>query len=443
MEIRSIRGMNDILPEDSILWKHVRDTMHRVLARYGFREILIPVLEETRLFQRGIGETTDIVEKEMYTFEDRSGQSLTLRPEATASIVRAYVQHHLYTSGKVEKFYFWGPMFRYERPQKGRYRQFYQIDVEAFGSNDPSLDTDVIASLYDFLAALRVPGVTIEINSLGCPKCRPGYHQALKAYFSDKQVKLCPDCKSRLVRNPLRILDCKVETCHALAMNAPNIHEFLCDTCKTHFRGVRGYLEDLRIPTRLNPMMVRGLDYYVQTTFEAVSENLGAQNAVAGGGRYDGLVRQLGGPDIPGIGYAMGMERLVMILKEAGEEPMEWPCDLFIATLGKDARRFGITLAAKIRKTGKVCEFSYEPKSLKALMKLANRLNARFTAIIGEDEMREQKIVLRNMETREQVTLPMDDSLPEMIVVSLDNADDSRSTQRPPFPSSFPEKSSR
>ncbi|MBW1658999.1 MAG: histidine--tRNA ligase [Deltaproteobacteria bacterium] len=420
MEIRSIRGMNDILPEDSILWKQVRDTMHYVLGSYGFREILIPVLEETRLFQRGIGETTDIVEKEMYTFEDKSGQSLTLRPEATASIVRAYVQHHLYASGKVEKLYFWGPMFRYERPQKGRYRQFYQIDVEAFGSNDPTLDTDIIASLYDFLTTLNVPGVTIEINSLGCPNCRPAYHKALKAYFSDKIDKLCPDCKSRLVRNPLRILDCKVETCHELALKAPNIHEFLCDTCKNHFQGVQSYLEDLHIPTRLNPMMVRGLDYYVQTTFEAVSENLGAQNAVAGGGRYDGLVKQLGGPDIPGIGYAMGMERLIMILQDIRKEPLSWPCDLFIATLGDKARRYGITLASKIRKEGKVCEFSYEPKSLKALMKLANRLNARFTAIIGEDELQRKEIVLRNMATREQTTLPVDDTLTEKITGLLD-----------------------
>jgi len=420
MEIRSIRGMNDILPEDSILWKQVRDTMHYVLGSYGFREILIPVLEETRLFQRGIGETTDIVEKEMYTFEDKSGQSLTLRPEATASIVRAYVQHHLYASGKVEKLYFWGPMFRYERPQKGRYRQFYQIDVEAFGSNDPTLDTDIIASLYDFLTTLNVPGVTIEINSLGCPNCRPAYHKALKTYFSDKIDKLCPDCKSRLVRNPLRILDCKVETCHELALKAPNIHEFLCDTCKNHFQGVQSYLEDLHIPTRLNPMMVRGLDYYVQTTFEAVSGNLGAQNAVAGGGRYDGLVKQLGGPDIPGIGYAMGMERLIMILQDIRKEPLSWPCDLFIATLGDKARRYGITLASKIRKEGKVCEFSYEPKSLKALMKLANRLNARFTAIIGEDELQRKEIVLRNMATREQTTLPVDDTLTEKITGLLD-----------------------
>jgi len=420
MEIRSIRGMNDILPEDSILWKQVRDTMHYVLGSYGFREILIPVLEETRLFQRGIGETTDIVEKEMYTFEDKSGQSLTLRPEATASIVRAYVQHHLYASGKVEKLYFWGPMFRYERPQKGRYRQFYQIDVAAFGSNDPTLDTDIIASLYDFLTTLNVPGVTIEINSLGCPNCRPAYHKALKTYFSDKIDKLCPDCKSRLVRNPLRILDCKVETCHELALKAPNIHEFLCDTCKNHFQGVQSYLEDLHIPTRLNPMMVRGLDYYVQTTFEAVSENLGAQNAVAGGGRYDGLVKQLGGPDIPGIGYAMGMERLIMILQDIRKEPLSWPCDLFIATLGDKARRYGITLASKIRKEGKVCEFSYEPKSLKALMKLANRLNARFTAIIGEDELQRKEIVLRNMATREQTTLPVDDTLTEKITGLLD-----------------------
>jgi len=245
MGIRSIRGMNDVLPDESIKWKRVRQVMDKVLGSYGFREILIPVLEETRLFQRGIGETTDIVEKEMYTFEDRSGQSLTLRPEATASIVRAFIQHHLFKTGKVEKYYFWGPMFRYERPQKGRYRQFFQIDVEAFGSDDPTLDTDIIASLYDFLAALQVPGVTIELNSLGCPVCRPAYHQALTAYFADKQSELCPDCRSRLVRNPLRILDCKKETCHALVLDAPSIHAFLCETCRDHFHRVQAYLKDL------------------------------------------------------------------------------------------------------------------------------------------------------------------------------------------------------
>ncbi len=415
MGIRSIRGMSDILPDESIKWKHVRQVMDRVLGSYGFREILIPVLEETRLFQRGIGETTDIVEKEMYTFEDRSGQSLTLRPEATASIVRAYIQHHLFTTGKVEKYYFWGPMFRYERPQRGRYRQFFQIDVEAFGSDDPTLDTDIIASLYNFLTALQVPGVTIELNSLGCPHCRPAYHQALIAYFTDKQSDLCPDCRSRLVRNPLRILDCKKETCHTLALNAPSIHAFLCKACREHFERVQTYLKDLEIPFRLNPLMVRGLDYYVRTTFEAVSENLGAQSAVAGGGRYDGLVKQLGGPDIPGMGYAMGMERLVMVLSDSLSS-LTWPCDLFIAALGDEARRLGISLASKLRRKEIICEFSYEPKSLKAQMKLANRLNARFTAIIGEDELQRKEIVLRNMETREQTTFPIDETLAEKII---------------------------
>lgn len=419
MEIRSIRGMNDILPEESLQWKKVREVMHEVLERYGFREILIPVLEETRLFQRGIGETTDIVEKEMYTFEDRSGQSLTLRPEATASIVRAYVQHHLFKTGKVEKYYFWGPMFRYERPQKGRYRQFYQIDVEAFGTNDPTLDADIIASLYDFLTTLCVPHVTIELNSLGCHKCRPDYQNALKTYFSDKQSALCNDCKNRLVRNPLRILDCKVETCHELVLSAPNIREFLCEDCQNHFNRVIDYLEGLKIPYRVNPLMVRGLDYYVQTAFEAVSDNLGTQNAVAGGGRYDGLVRQLGGPDIPGIGYAIGIERLIMILQNSLGK-LSWPCDLFIATLGETSRRFGITLASKIRNAHKVCEFSYEEKSLKAQMKLANRLGARFTAIIGENELKDNRIILRNMKTREQTSLPLDDSLSEKIIAAIE-----------------------
>ncbi len=418
MEIRSIRGMNDILPEASIQWKNIRQTMAEVLECYGFREILVPVLEETRLFKRGIGETTDIVEKEMYTFEDRSGQSLTLRPEATASIVRAYVQHHLYQSGKVEKFYFWGPMFRYERPQKGRFRQFYQIDVEAFGSNDPSLDVDIIASLYHFLDTLSVPNVTIEINSLGCPACRPAYQKALKDYFSAVRDNLCGDCKNRLVRNPLRILDCKVPSCHELVLKAPDIQNFLCDSCRNHYGTVRNTLERLSIPYRTNPRMVRGLDYYVQTAFEAVSENLGAQSAVAGGGRYDGLVQQLGGPDIPGIGYAMGMERLAMILEDMSQ-PLSWKCDLFIAALGEEARRFSIDLAAKLRGEGKICEFSYDNKGLKAQMKLANRLGARFALIVGEDELQKKQVVLRNMRTREQTTLPINNTLSEKLKSNL------------------------
>jgi len=417
MEIRSIRGMNDILPEASIQWKNIRQTMADVLECYGFREILVPVLEETRLFRRGIGETTDIVEKEMYTFEDRSGQSLTLRPEATASIVRAYVQHHLYQSGKVEKFYFWGPMFRYERPQKGRFRQFYQIDVEAFGSNDPFLDVDVIASLYHFLGALKVPNITIEINSLGCPACRPAYQKALKNYFSELRDSLCGDCKNRLVRNPLRILDCKVPACHELVLKAPDIRDFLCDICQNHYDRVQDTLERLAIPYRTNPRMVRGLDYYVQTAFEAVSENLGAQSAVAGGGRYDGLVQQLGGPDIPGIGYAMGIERLAMILEDVSQ-PLAWKCDLFIAALGEEARRFSVDLAAKLRRQGKICEFSYDDKGLKAQMKLANRLGARFTLIVGEDELRKRQVVLRNMQTRDQIFLPVGDTLVEKLVTA-------------------------
>jgi len=414
MEITSLRGMNDILPEASIQWKKIKQVMADVFECYGFREILIPVLEETRLFRRGIGETTDIVEKEMYTFEDKSGQSLTLRPEATASIVRAYVQHHLYQSGKVEKFYFWGPMFRYERPQKGRFRQFYQIDVEAFGSNDPSLDVDIIASLYHFLDALRVPSVTIETNSLGCPVCRPSYLKALKAYFSEARESLCGDCKNRLVRNPLRILDCKVPACHELVLKAPNIHDFLCDTCREHYDNVQNSLERLAIPYRTNPRMVRGLDYYVQTAFEAVSGNLGAQSAVAGGGRYDGLVKQLGGPDIPGIGYAMGMERLAMMLEET-LHTLSWKCDLFIAALGEEARRFSIDLAAKLRRQGKTCEYAYDAKGLKAQMKLANRLGARFALIVGEDELQKNQVVLRNMQTREQTTLPVNDALAEKL----------------------------
>jgi histidyl-tRNA synthetase len=407
--------MNDILPEASIQWKNIRQTMAEVLECYGFREILVPVLEETRLFRRGIGETTDIVEKEMYTFKDKSGQSLTLRPEATASIVRAYVQHHLYQSGKVEKFYFWGPMFRYERPQKGRFRQFYQIDVEAFGSNDPSLDVDIITSLYHFLDALKVPNITIEINSLGCPGCRPAYQKALKNYFSEVRDSLCGDCKNRLIRNPLRILDCKVPACHELVLKAPNIHDFLCDACQNHYDRVQNTLERLTIPYRTNPRMVRGLDYYVQTAFEAVSENLGAQSAVAGGGRYDGLVQQLGGPDIPGIGYAMGIERLAMILGDA-PQPLSWKCDLFIAALGEEARRFSVDLAAKLRRQGKICEFSYDDKGLKAQMKLANRLGARFTLIVGEEELRKKQAVLRNMQTRDQIFLPVDDTLVEKLV---------------------------
>ena len=405
MEIKAIRGFNDILPSEIGRWQFVEETAREVFEGFGFSEIRIPIIERTELFSRGIGEATDIVEKEMYTFTDRSGNSLTLRPEATASMARAYLEHQIYSFDPVAKLYCIGPMFRYERPQKGRYRQFYQIDAEVFGVENPMVDAEVILMLIHFLSRVGLEKLELQINSLGCRDCRPQYREELKHFLTKKSFQLCEDCQRRLHTNPLRIFDCKVETCQEAIANAPQVIHFICDECQKHFDKVKEYLGMAGLAFILNPRMVRGLDYYTRTAFEVVSYQLGSQNAVTGGGRYDNLFQEIGGLDVPGIGFAIGMERLVSLLPKE-KEFIQYP-SLFIAALGEETYREAYRLVNQLHLEGIRAELDYEGKSLKSQMRRADKLKAQYVLIMGEEELKRGKAVLRNMGTKFQEEVPL------------------------------------
>jgi histidyl-tRNA synthetase len=409
MEIKAIRGFNDILPDEIGKWQFVEETAREVFEGFGFSEIRIPILERTELFSRGIGEATDIVEKEMYTFTDRSGNSLTLRPEATASMARAYLEHQLYTFDPVAKLYCIGPMFRYERPQKGRYRQFYQIDAEVFGVENPMVDAEVIVMLIHFLKRVGLERLELQINSLGCRACRPRYREELKTFLTKKSFQLCEDCQRRLQTNPLRIFDCKVETCQEAIANAPKVTDFICPECQKHFDKVKEHLETAGLTYILKPRMVRGLDYYTRTAFEVVSYQLGSQNAVTGGGRYDNLFQEIGGLDVPGIGFAIGMERLVSLLPK-DKEFIQTP-HLFVAALGEETVKEAYRIIHQLHLQGIRAELDYGGKSLKSQMRRADKLKARYVLILGEEELKKGNVVLRNMETKSQEELPIKDLL--------------------------------
>lgn len=405
--IQAVKGMNDILPADVGWWQHVESTTRRVLENFGYREIRTPALEKLELFARSIGESTDIVEKEMYTLSDSKGEWLALRPEATASIVRAFIQHNLQADPLARKFYAIGPMFRHERPQKGRYRQFHQIDAEVFGIDDPMLDAEVMFMLRLLLEQFGLTGVVLHLNSLGCTDCRRSHREKLQKYLADHVDHLCPDCQRRRHTNPLRTFDCKVERCQAVLAGAPMLIETICGECAEHFIQVRAYLEALKTPYVINPRMVRGLDYYMRTTFEIITDRLGTQNAVGGGGRYNGLVRDLGGSDIPGIGFAIGMERLILLLQQDRETPGRIP-PIFIALLGEKARQRGFLLAQEIRELGLEAEMDYEGRSLKSQMRRADKLGSRYVLILGEEEMEKNQAQLRDMAEKTQTLLPLD-----------------------------------
>lgn len=400
-KITSIRGFKDILPQESGKWQHVEKIARKVFADYGIHEIKIPLLEKTELFKRGIGETTDIVEKEMYTFLDRGDEYLTLRPEATASVIRAYLEHNMYKVDPLTKLFTIGPMFRRERPQKGRFRQFHQINVEFIGQKDPRVDSELISMLLHFLTTAGLTDLRLEINSLGCPNCRPPFRESVKKCLHDCEDDLCSDCKRRLETNPLRIFDCKNEICRKYISKAPTILEYICSDCSNHFENVKKYLELLGVAYTINKRMVRGLDYYTQTAFEITAESLGAQNAIAGGGRYDGLTQILGGPDIPGIGFAIGLERLISLVPGRDENFTQSP-HLFVAALGEKAQEFSFSLCNALRKRGIRSEMDFSDRSLKSQMKRSDKLNCLHTLIIGEKEIEEGKAPLRNMATKEQ-----------------------------------------
>ena len=408
--ITAPRGMYDLLPDDIPLWRHLETTARELFRRHGYSEIRTPILEETRLFARGIGESTDIVTKEMYTFADRKGRSFTLRPEGTASIVRAYVEHKLYAQRALTKLYYLGPMFRYERPQAGRNRQFYQIGAEAIGSSSPLVDLEIIDIAYSFFKKLGFTGLTLTLNSLGCSEDRPRFAEALRKHFGDKAPMLCPDCRERLEKNPLRILDCKVENCKRLAAGAPTTQQHLCEKCADHLDALRGLLQRAGIEYTLDPRLVRGLDYYTRTVFEIHHSALGARSAVCGGGRYDNLVEQVGGPPAPAAGFSLGIEATIIAMEKEGLHAPHEPSPLaFICSIGETASLEAGLLAAKLRDSGLSVELDYEGRSLKAQMKLANRLGVRYALILGDEELAQNSARVREMATGEETLVPMAD----------------------------------
>ncbi len=399
-KLQAANGFKDILPEQVHLWQRLEACATEVCRRFGMREIRTPILEQTELFVRSIGEATDVVEKEMYTFADKG---LTMRPEGTASIMRAFIEHGMHVQQPVQRLYTMGPMFRHERPQKGRQRQFHQFDAEIIGPVEPEIDAELIAlgqMLFDELGL----DVSLELNSLGCPVCRPPFRQNLIDRLEAVQDQLCSDCQRRLHTNPLRVLDCKKPECRALVADAPAMMESLCPSCDTHFKAVRATLDMLGIRYNLNRFMVRGLDYYTRTTFEFITNQLGAQAAVGGGGRYDGLIEELGGPAVSGIGFAMGMERIVLLMeqKENAAAADANATDIYLAALGPEALAHCTLLAQLLRKSGVRVAIDYSDRSLKAQMKIAGRLQARYTLIVGAQEWEKKEAILRDMQSQEQ-----------------------------------------
>ena len=400
--IPAIRGTHDILPGEIERWQHAEQVIREVCARYGYREIRTPVIEREELFAKGTGETTDIVQKEMYAFEDKGGERVTLRPEATPSMVRAYVEHALEQALPTVKLFSFGPMFRYERPQKGRYRQFHQLDVEVFGVSDATLDAEVIEMAAALVRALGIGEAELVVNSVGCRECRPGFGRALLEALGERTSELCGDCRRRSETNPLRIFDCKVPACQPIVDALPHSTDYLCDGCREHFAAVMTQLEALELDCRVSHRLVRGLDYYARTTFEVLGSTLGAQNALLGGGRYDGLVRQLGGPDRAGIGFAAGMERLVLAMPEG---PGASAPDAFVVALGEAARPAAHVLARDLRHAGVATLVDYDARSLRAQMKRANRSGARRVLILGDDEIARGEVTVKDMASGEQVAV--------------------------------------
>ena len=405
MPIQALKGFKDILPGESEKWVFMEETARRVFQTFGFSEIRTPILEKTELFVRSIGSYTDIVEKEMYTLTDRSGDSITLRPEATASVLRAFIEHNLQGLQPVHKLFSIGPMFRHERPQKGRLRQFHQINAEYIGTPSPYADAELIYLLIQILDRLGLQETRLKINSLGCPLCRPNFSSALQEFLERHQEILCPDCRRRMESNPLRVFDCKVERCREVLAAAPTIGAFNCPECQRHFDQVQELIEGLAIEVHLDSRLVRGLDYYCRTTFEVSASHLGAQDAVAGGGRYDGLIRNMGGPDLPAIGFAIGMERAALLLTSQ-EEWSRRPF-VFLIPLGAAARDKAFGLLRTLVKKEIPAFMEYEDKSLKSQLKRADKTRSPYVAILGTEELNRDRILIRNLNTQDQEEIPI------------------------------------
>lgn len=407
---KAIKGTQDVLPAESHKNRFIESTMLEIAGNYGFREVRTPVFEHTELFTRGVGETTDVVQKEMYTFNDKGDRSITLRPEGTAGAVRAFLEHGLFNEPLPQKMCYLVSCYRYEKPQAGRWREFHQFGVEVFGTASPAADAEVISLANEIFAFLGVERLSLEINSIGCPECRKKYHAALGEYFAEHKAELCPTCLDRLGRNPMRILDCKSPVCKEIAKEAPVILDYICEDCKGHFEGVKSYLSAMNIDFVINPRIVRGLDYYTRTVFEFVSQDIGAQGTVCGGGRYDGLVEELGGPSVPSLGFAIGIGRLLLLLEaQKIELPKPVPCELFIASMGEKALLKASVLAADLRASGVPCEFDVVGRSLKAQMKYADKLGANYTLVLGDNELENNEVSVKNMQTGKCETLRLSD----------------------------------
>ena len=412
---RAIKGTNDILPEECSKWQFVESKMLETALQFGFKEIRVPVFEHTEVFLRSVGDTTDVVQKEMYTFDDKGGRSITLRPELTAGVIRSAIEKGLVNGALPQKLCYIGGCYRYEKPQAGRLREFHQFGVECIGAAAPNADAEVISLAKSVLDNIGIKNISLEINSIGCPECRKEYHKALKEYFSANAENLCDTCKDRLDRNPMRILDCKSPVCKKIAENAPVVIDYLCDDCRDHFEKVKANLNAMGIDFKVNPKIVRGLDYYTRTVFEFVSGDIGAQSTICGGGRYDGLIGQMGGPQTPSLGFAMGIERLMMVLSAQNAELPEAPtCDLFIATLGDNAVLKASALCYELRDEGYKAQTDICGRGLKAQMKYADKIGAKFTLVLGDNEVESGKATLKNMSTSETHEIALSEIVEEL-----------------------------
>lgn len=406
----AIKGTQDTLPQDSYKIQYIESAMRETAENFGFREMRTPVFEHTELFRRGVGETTDVVQKEMYTFEDKGGRSITLRPEGTAGAVRAFLEHGLFNEALPQKIYYLTSCYRYEKPQAGRLREFHQFGIECFGAGSAAADAEVISLANEIFNYLGIDNLSLEINSIGCPECRKNYHKALKEYFEQYKGELCATCLGRLERNPMRILDCKSPVCSEIAKNAPTVIEFLCDDCRSHFESVKKYLDAMEISYTVNPQIVRGLDYYTRTVFEFVSNEIGAQGTVCGGGRYDGLIEEMGGQPLPACGFGLGIERLLLLMNTKNSEfPEPKKCDLFIASMGESANIKAAEIAKELRSEGLYIQFDTVGRGLKAQMKYANKIGALYTLVLGDNEIETGKIKLKNMEKGNETEMTLSD----------------------------------
>ncbi len=405
---KAIKGTQDIMPDEVYKNQFIEQTVLDIARKFGFREIRTPVFEHTELFQRGVGETTDVVQKEMYTFDDKGGRSITLRPEGTAGAVRAFLEHGLFNEALPQKLCYILNCYRYEKPQAGRWREFQQFGVEMLGAGAPAADAEVISLANEIFAFLGVEGLQLELNSIGCPECRKNYHNALKEYFETKKDELCPTCLGRLEKNPMRILDCKSPVCSEIGKGAPAILDYICEDCSAHFESVKKYLDKMNIEYVVNPRIVRGLDYYTRTVFEFVSTQIGAQGTVCGGGRYDGLVEELGGPHIPSLGFGMGTGRLLMLLEAQGIElPKPDGCDIYIAPMGENASFEAAAIVADLRAGGISAQTDVVGRSLKAQMKYADKIGAKYTMVLGDDEIAQGKAKIKNMDNGESTEMEL------------------------------------